>query len=249
MTLLKRSLHLTTLAVLLALGLAIDVSAGVQAQAPRSPVKRSIPVRWEFKPPKAGNPRVGRFGAATRGDPSSCIQGNQRVTALVPASGEGTTVSAYPTFFWYLPRTSARQVEFVLKDEREQEIYSTKFAITGTPGVMNLSLPRYAALPPLEIGKEYTWLLAVICNPDRSADAIASAEVKRVAPDANLVSKFGQATPQERVALYADARLWYDTLNYLSYLRRYYPNDSAAAESWKNLLQSAELANIAEEKL
>jgi hypothetical protein len=81
----------------------------------------------------------------------------------------GETAAEYPTFFWYMPETSAPEVEFVLQDENDKVVYKVTYTLAksaegGTisaPGLMSLTLPAFANLSPLEIGKEYKWQVIV----------------------------------------------------------------------------------------
>jgi hypothetical protein len=58
-----------------------------------------------------------------------------------------------------------------------------------------------------------------------------------------------QATPSERVAIYAQAGLWYETVDSLLQLRRQYPNDKDLAEAWKTLLTTVGLGDISSEPI
>ncbi|MFB8787779.1 MAG: DUF928 domain-containing protein, partial [Potamolinea sp.] len=99
----------------------------------------------------------------------------------------------------------------------------------------------------LKIGQEYRWQLAVRCNyltSDQSEDTYVEGRLKRVLPPPNLESRLQQANPQERVALYAQANLWYETLGTLVALRRDRPNDPILAEAWNKLLRVIDLPKI-----
>jgi hypothetical protein len=65
-----------------------------------------------------------------------------------------------------------------------------------------------------------------------------------VKPDPTLAQDLLQATPYERVAIYAKAGLWYETVESLLELRRKYPNDKNLAEAWKTLLKTVMLDEI-----
>lgn len=219
-----------------------------------------------------------REGAATRGGEQECLQGNKSLTALVPASGVGETAAEYPTFSWYMPQTSASAMEFVLRDAKGNDIYRSHYALTNFaayPGdsaalsslgtvnstsqalrvdrvtasrIMSLTLPAFANLSPLEIGQEYSWTLALICDPnERSKDIIASGTIKRVTPNPTLSRRIQQATPEDRVALYANARLWYETLSSLVELRRDRPDNNDLTQAWNKLLTSVGLDAISKE--
>jgi hypothetical protein len=254
MACINRSACFVTSAVTLALGLGMNISAGAQTPAEvQAPVfapslSRRLPNQWEFTPPRRGTPG-NTEGGATR-SPQQCVQGKKMLTALVPASGGGETISAYPTFFWYQPETSAKSVEFVLRDSRGQEVYSTQYAIAGKKGIMSLELPAFATMSPLAVDQEYYWQLALICDPfDRSADYLVEGWLQRVEANPLLATHTKMANHQDRVAIYANERLWYETLSELVALRRQRPNDVALADAWAKLLNSAGLDMISEEPL
>lgn len=251
MTVIKCILPLTTAAGLLTVGLMLQLATGVSAQSPPDSANIGIPTIWEAqpKPPRRGTPE-GRESGATRSPIQNCIQGNSKLTALVPVSGKGFTVKSTPTFFWYLPPTAAKSAEFVLLDDKDEEIYSTKFAIAGTPGLKSLSLPTDAGFPALESGKEYQWQLSLICDPtDRSADIFIEGFVERKSLSDDFVKQIQQATPQQRLALYANNRLWYDLLDTLAAQRRLNPQDITITTDWKKLLESVRLGSLTENSL
>ncbi len=244
----------TILAVVSMLWLAVNVPAKVQAQS--SSASLSSKLENAFLRDVASETSLG-------GDlRCSCLTKDSKpFIALLPPSGMGETIAEYPTVFWYMPKIwsegrPAPAVEFVLQDEKSQEVYSTTYVLVrsregfvGSPGIMSLT----AANPtPLEIGREYRWLLRLKCDStglDGERDEYAGGRLKRVQPDPNLVIRVQQATPEERVALYADARLWYETVGTLLELRREYPNDKNLADAWKTLLNSVGLKTISEEPL
>jgi hypothetical protein len=249
----------TILAVVLMLWLAVNVPAKVQAQSSSASLSSKLENAFgenAFREDVASETSIGG-GLRCR-----CETGDSKpFTALLPASGMGETIAEYPTVFWYMPKILAEYkpppaVKFVLRDEKSQEVYSTTYVLVksregfvGSPGIMSLT----AVTPtPLEIGREYSWQLTLRCDStglDRSGDETWESGLKRVQPDPNLVIRVQQATPEERVALYADARLWYETVGTLLELRREYPNDKNLADAWKTLLNSVGLKTISEEPL
>jgi hypothetical protein len=208
----------------------------------------------DFKPPQRGLPGR-REGAGTR-DAIVCIQASPpQLTAILPETNLGLTTAAYPRFFWFAPKSKARFVEFTLSEVNEQRedqmpVYKTIFNITGMPGVASLSLPSNAAIPPLVVGRDYHWSVALICNPnDRTRDIKVDGWVQRVAPDARLTNQLAKATPVDHVSLYASNGLWFDTLMTLADQRCTSPKDAALISSWAALLKSVQLAAIAEQPL
>lgn len=113
----------------------------------------------------------------------------------------GFTVASHPTFFVYIPPTSRQYLEFALTNNSYD--YAAVFQISNTPGIIQITLPPDA--PPLEIGEEYYWQLAIICNyPDHSGVVVwEQGKIKRVAPSDELATALATATPLEQAALYA----------------------------------------------
>lgn len=266
-----RSSRSALLALVLTLGLVVNVPTLVNAQQSPSLANR---LENAFRPPSSQGPGspVNTEPGGTRGpgeEPedtqavgaqSSCIaEGNKPFVALVPTDGVGETMAEHPTIAWYSPNISAKEaaapmVEFVLTDTSNRQVYSARYplvkssnGIVGAPGIMRLAVNN---LYPLEIGQEYRWTLKFMCDA-RDAQNPESLYVegafKRVAADPNFARLVAQATPQERLAMYADRKLWYETLNTLIELRRDRPNDVSLAEAWDRLLNVVGLGTISKE--
>ncbi|MGA7935617.1 MAG: DUF928 domain-containing protein [Kovacikia sp.] len=208
----------------------------------------------EFKPPRRGVPGR-REGAGTR-SPQACVQGNLRLTALMPPTNLGLTTAAYPRFFWYIPKTRAKLAEFSLAEINEATgsvkvpVYKTTFGIAGVPGVASLPLPRHATIPPLTVGQDYRWSLALICNPDRrEQDIKVDGWVQRITPNAELTEKLAKATATDRPLIYANSGIWFDTLTSLADLHCANPQNTSHSASWAELLKSVKLAAIATQPL
>ena len=165
-----------------------------------------------------------------------------------PLTDRQLTVSARPTFLVYVPQTSAKAVEFSLllkdKDGSEKGIYQTSVNLTGTPGIVSISLP--ATAPELEIGQDYEWRVAMACQTGEVNvnDPFAEALIRRIQPDFSL-SQIDRAKPLDRVALYAKEGVWFDAVANLAALLKSQPNDPQVASAWKELLQGAGLGEIA----
>ena len=200
----------------------------------------------QFKPPKRGTPAT-TAGGATRGN-SFCVTGKTPLTVLVPSSRIGLTMRARPTFFVYVPPTSAKSAEFVLQDDQDNDVYRTTVELSGTPGVVSLSLPETA--PALKVDQDYLWYFSVVCQPnDRLKDVFVSAWVQRVKPDKKVTDSLKRAIPRDRPAIYADASLWYDTISSLADLRRSNSRDTTLTNEWSELLDFVGLKKIAKEPL
>jgi Domain of Unknown Function (DUF928) len=199
-------------------------------------------------PPPPPNP--GSTAPGGRRDDSACPQDAEKpnpvLTALSPTNGAGLTLAKQPTVLVYVPPTKAQSAEFSLSNPNGGKVYRTTLALTNTPGIVRISLPNN--VPPLEVGKDYSWSFAVICNPqNRFQDRFVTGEIRRVELAPALMQKIQQATTQERFALYRQYRsagIWYDALVTLFELRDRQPNDARLDAAWRELLQSAGLNEI-----
>ncbi|MCA1991802.1 MAG: DUF928 domain-containing protein [Coleofasciculus sp. S288] len=218
-----------------------------------SVLAQGIPERWEYKkfqPPSDVGVPSRREGAASRGN---CWTGSTPLTALVPTNSFGVTTEDYPTLFFYLPapqfEASPPVAEFVLMDEKEQHIYAATFNTTGKPGIISISIPSLAGLPPLEVGKDYQWIFSLNCSSQISNEVVfVSGQLRRVPINTILFSKLRQASSlQERADLYAEAEIWHNALMTLAELRRSNPNDPSMVADWEKLLKSVTLDAIANE--
>ena len=258
MTYFQPKLRLITLLGLISSGIFLVNSTYAQTDLPLDILNVLLPSQWEFRPPgdigKPGN----REGGATRSpqseDHTSCLSGNQKLTALVPPSGEALTIAPYPTFFWYLPETSAESLEFIVRDQYGLEVYSTHYPLPKADAtgrfrakILHLTLPAFAGIEPLQLDQEYKWELNLICNSGESSyDISVQANIRRVLPDTNLITNLSTASSTEKVVLYAENRLWHETLTSLLELSRSNPTDPNLDAVWTKLLTSVELENISQ---
>lgn len=181
---------------------------------------------------------------------NSCIKGKIDFTALVPENKSARTVSEYPVFFFYLPQTDAPQAEFVLQDENGKQIYQTTLKINNSSGVTGVSIPANGNMSPLQVGKNYRWFVALICDPqDRSADVSEQGILRRVELSADIRSKLEKADVREKTFIYAQNGIWQDALSNLAAARLANPNDAKLTADWASLLDSVKLGEIAPEPI
>lgn len=189
-----------------------------------------------------------REGRTRREGVASCIQGNVPLTALTPVDNVVTTVSGNPSLFWYVPQTRARIATFTLFDHQKNRVYRTFLPLKSKSGVMKLSLPSTVSL---EMGKNYRWQLTLICNPaSLQQDVLVEGTIQRTQLSSEQQEELAQAKQSiDKAQVYADAKVWQETITILEQLRREQPNNSMIAENWKELLESVELEAIADQPL
>lgn len=244
----------------------------VSQTSPRKTLQLAQFSFWDtirFVPPPSyqAAPSTGRSrGGASRGN---CNATDAPLTALVPTATQnhetggnetlesettvipGLTTAPHPTFWFYTPTplTPDQPAEFLLLDEAGEYVYTTTLNYTETPGIIKVVLPT--SLPNLENGleegKTYRWVFQVTCESGNPIDIWG--EVQRVAVSQELQTQLEQASTEEQVALYAANGIWYEALTTLANLHFAEPNNPMITAGWSNLLQSANLEDIADHPL
>lgn len=238
----------------LKLMLVAGLSTQVQAQSEPAIADKTLPnpsiVRVTFDPPKDGAPTKTE-GAASRNG-GICHQNSkalhQSIIPLLPANHYGLTVAEHPTFFVYVPQTSAQKALFVLKDEKEDYYYQKTVPIPRTAGIVSFKLPTDA--PVIEIGKGYKWSFVIICGESLEPDSPGvEGRIQRIELNPALSNQLEKLSLLERAASYGKDGIWYDTLTSLAELRRSQSNDVTLAANWEELLKAVGLEAIASEPL
>ena len=194
-------------------------------------------ISLEFPPAADRGAPERTAGGGVRGD--SCVEQEATpLTALMPVNNVGTTVSANPTLFVYVPKTNTKEAEFSVLDDRGKDVYLEKVQLTGEAGVVKVSMPESAAL---KTGKDYTWSFSIVCNAqERSGDIFVRGLLQRTELSADLKSELEKAAPLEQAKIYARAKVWNETLALVAQLRNSNP------EEWEQLLKSVGLEAIAQ---
>lgn len=202
-----------------------------------------------FKP--KGSPQK-TVGGASRGIclqpgvlPQQMTTPQRLFTALIPPTKGELTAAAYPTLLVKILASKTLKAEFTLWDENGKGIYQTTFALPDQPGIMSFQLPSAAG--ELAISKQYKWSVAVICNPaERQRDVVLQGGWQRVKVSSALTSQLEAAQPLQKVKVYAENGLWYDTIATLAELKRSLPEDPRIASEWQELLQSVGLTELSQ---
>ena len=210
------------------------------------PNSEQLGAAWNnFQPPEQGVPGR-REGGGTRG-----LVCPTAITALIPQSTMGQTISGKPTFFYYLPVALDKTVQFELADERDKTIYKKSFRmVTSRAGIVSVSLGSDANSPALEVGKNYQWYFTIKCNPKNTDDVLVSGWINRTTIAPTVKTELDRS-PDRRFALsiFAQQGLWYEYLATLAQLRIESPTDASLALKWSEVLNSVQLGKIAQEPL
>jgi Domain of Unknown Function (DUF928) len=223
------------------MSLSAVIAAPIKFKLPPAPPLRGI----------AGH----RSSASSR---SNCPAVSQDLTAIVPkydsAQGNivwGLTGMAHPTIWFYVPydKSAIVDISFTLQDESNPAdtkiIYQNlKLVPNPTAGMMGVALPKSSA--PLISNQPYRWFLKLNmpCTVGQRPISV-DGWVQRRDLEGDLSAQIKQASPREKVSLYAANGLWFDAIGTLASLRSSRPQDPALAQDWQSLLGSIDLAPLA----
>jgi Domain of Unknown Function (DUF928) len=207
-----------------------------------------------FSTPKgvSGTPRTQTSGGASR-QGGQCFSPTGTAPtgamALLPATTQALTVSERPTFFVYVPPTTAKEASFSLQDDGGELYFQTKVALPENGGAISISLPETAST--LQVGKTYKWFFEIHCTARFDPDnPIIEGSVSRTSIDPALENQLSASpTALDRAQVYGKAGIWYDTISTLAWARQARPQDPALAQNWQELLKSVGLDEIADRPL
>ncbi|MEM7064238.1 MAG: DUF928 domain-containing protein [Cyanobacteria bacterium P01_B01_bin.77] len=227
------------------------VALGLVVMAP------SVDAFPAYKPKPRGIPNIRVSGGTRSPLEMNCLSdsGSPQLTSLFPADDLGYTTDSYPAFQWYIPSNNASHVEFnlyeVVNDDEGiyQPVYQTAFVPSSEAGIATLNLPLGVGLAPLKTDTYYYWSVDLYCPDDSTAVMTAEGFVELLEPDALLAEALAGSDGVERAAIAAENSLWFDTTRALTEHLQTQPDDQQAIESWKILLESIGLENIADASL
>ncbi|MDY6936624.1 MAG: DUF928 domain-containing protein [Cyanobacteriota bacterium] len=202
----------------------------------------------EPESPDTGTPQGDRTVGGTRPE-TTCKPTQKPLTALFANNGSDLTLSAHPTFLFYIPYepTDISTIEFLLLDRSERRtIYRTTLRLIDRPGIVRVSLPEVPEYA-LEAGETYRWRLNLDCMPDRTVDPdlVLNGWVRRVSLD----TPTSAASPLEEYQFYRDNGIWYDAIERVAQLHFANPDDGEVDGMWTELWNRLELDWAIEEPL
>ncbi len=225
-----------------------SISAVIQKPVLAIATFRNISSSWKisqiYTPPDRGAPPT-TAPSGTRGESvgsGQCLLGNKQLTLLLPETGEGLTISKYPTLYVYIPPyENAKQAEFFITDSEKNDVYNHFFQLPEKSGIIGIKLPEDKS-PPLEVGENYFWGVTIFCiseELDPSENASVEGRIKLIKPEKSLYNKLVGVTPLTLPTVYASQGIWYDALESMVQLRRLNPNNPKLIDDWQKLFNYA----------
>jgi len=157
-----------------------------------------------YVPPRRGSPKR-RVGAATRGAEKSL-----NIVSLSP-NHTGLTTKSQPVLFYYLSDTTDKAIEFTLIQEGMDDPLIETILEASSKGIHSIDLSRFEKKLSLDV--EYRWFVSLIVNENhRSNDIVSGGYIRYLPASAKLNREITKSSPSKTPSLYAQAGIWYDTL-------------------------------------
>ncbi len=210
-----------------------------------------------FDPPPGQGAPKGTSGGGSRPVTPSCLVPPdslaepllQRIDLpilLAPKNYLGLTTQSHPTFWVYLPTTTAKTIEFSLFDQNRKGIYQVSLPLAKSAaksaGLMAIPLPK--TLPGLTIDRSYHWTIALVCHPKRrTEDWVDGGWIQRQQPSARLQQELKRSEhPLDPAKFYLQSNFWYDAMTILNQPER--SHSAAFTELWSTAFASAGVPKI-----
>lgn len=155
----------------------------------------------------------------------------------------GSTVSDAPSLWLSLDRPIAdASLEVLLEDSSGEIVYTDQKDLSASPGAFAVKLPEGSLA---DLNRLYRWQVKVnisdACNnSDESKTLTLSVYgwIERVSvPDEVAIAQ----TPKALASTYAEAGIWFDTVDTLAGLYRANPNDAWTVSAWDSLMEAGNL--------
>ncbi|MDJ1182668.1 DUF928 domain-containing protein [Roseofilum casamattae] len=201
-------------------------------------------LKIDFEPPPGQGAPGETLGGASRG--LKCLPNETPVTVLVPQTPAGVkyglTTIAKPSFFVYIPETVATEIEFIVTDNQPypngQVIDERVLPIPSKPGILQIDLQG-----DLDVDDYYEWAIYLRCpnsnpNEDPTLALPSSGWLKRVEVDNTIEERLQGSSVLERVIIYAQQGIWFDSLSLLSEQLQQAPTNLNLRATWSQFINS-----------
>ena len=175
----------------------------------------------------------------------SCPGVSAPLVALIPDGNHGRSLSAYPTFWFYVPYNTETidHGVFLLQDENHNDVITPlTFSLSNTPGFVSVTLP--ASEQPLKANNPYHWYFELYCQDNHvspvSVDGwIEKTSLVQIDSGERSASPLLESRPDfSFYPLYRQNFIWFDAVDAVIQEWSEMPNEQLT-EELLSLLQSA----------
>ena len=192
--------------------------------------------------PDTGSPEEDFSAGGTRDNhrlTKICGENGQKIAYLLGNNNREFTLSAYPTFWFYIPDKfkNVAEIEFTVTElETGKKVYNRALQMPEKAGMMGISIPQqqnYALYPKVN----YSWSLQIHCAESNN-ESVMTLEgwIQRISSNADLENQLATVSREDQYKIYLQQDLLYDALNHLVQLRIAQPDNTQLKTAWNQLL-------------
>lgn len=155
--------------------------------------------------------------------------------------GIALTFSSHPSFWFHIPNQAhaTEQVEFMLQDDRGEDVLNKPIKARLKTGLVNIKLPE--SLASLKLNQPYHWFFSMVCDVQRpSRNPHVDGWIRRVDPIAlDLdIEALNLLLPKDRLNKYSRFNIWHETVELLAEENCFSSQSSLFTEYWDILLDN-----------
>jgi hypothetical protein len=223
---------------------ALPLCAGSEmAQVKNQAANATVPPKDTplYKPPSRGAP-AGRVGGATRGETE-----RESFSLLVLAPDHaGFTTQQQPCLYWFISKPTTYSVELTVTERNAEKPLAEKAVKRPEKaGIQSACLADYDVR--LSRNVHYKWFVTLVTDAEhRSKDILAGGVISLVDPQEALLVKLKEEDSSKAPSIYAEAGLWYDSLEAISKMIDASPANMNFRKQRASLLEQVGLVEVAE---
>jgi len=189
-----------------------------------------------FIPPMRGAP-ARRISGGTRGQ-----EEDTNIGVLAPPVS-GYTFESQPVLYWFLSKTSDKQIEFTLiENDAFEPLFETRIH-GASAGLHKIELSKYNI--KLRPNVEYQWFVSLINNEkQRAEDRVANGNIVYKVPGNDINKSLESKTVNDRVVALLNDGAWYDALQLVNTQLESNPIKQDYQKLQATLLGDAGLADV-----
>jgi hypothetical protein len=213
----------------------IGVAQGIRQNQPSAKITATSTIKFGY--PKKSNLYSAQGNRTTK---SHSARGCGNPVALIPNRHLGITAISEPTIWFYAENLS--ELKLKLSDSEDPNQPSWQRQIANGVGITGIKIPA----GKIAEDRRYRWEFSYKCRGDNGVlieGEALTGEIYRVSSveAASVQQQLINATPQQRLAIYAQNGIWQELLSELLVLRQQEPTNPLWLDSWRSLLASEDV--------
>ncbi len=159
-------------------------------------------------------------GGGVRGKVNNCSSYTAYPIPLIPQNSQTLTTSETPKLFFDVSDVQQDiDLDFLLLNQNDEIVYQNLLKADHKSGLISLNVSDQSNSDSLKINDTYHWYMVQNCENTDTPKVVANGSLKRIELEEKLVKKLAGASLVEKINIYQEANIWYETLDNLTQLK------------------------------